>query len=177
MNTRGIFLKGWMNVLYLIVFVTICYLWRPTANNLRYGLEELSTSDDHDDGAERGVYTTGTEGYRVKLRDQRPAPTAAASDATINETAAGYGVGDRSPVAAGGAERGGVDGINSNDSIFDIGDEVDDWLDGHDAGHVDSHEHRDAGPRQSRSSQSRNRSPRRSREVEERLTGRDSKMS
>ncbi|KAI9327632.1 lung seven transmembrane receptor-domain-containing protein [Zopfochytrium polystomum] len=43
-------LDGWLNTLYFAVFVSIAYLWRPTTNNERYGLDELA-SDDFDDGA------------------------------------------------------------------------------------------------------------------------------
>ncbi|KAJ3180147.1 hypothetical protein HDU85_004150 [Gaertneriomyces sp. JEL0708] len=39
-------LDGWLNLLYLGVFVGIAILWRPTENNQRYGLEELAQDDD-----------------------------------------------------------------------------------------------------------------------------------
>ncbi|KAI8842995.1 lung seven transmembrane receptor-domain-containing protein [Chytridium lagenaria] len=53
-NTAGFFLTdGWLNILYLIVFVSIALLWRPTENNERYGLDQLAT-DDYEDELERG---------------------------------------------------------------------------------------------------------------------------
>ncbi|BFZ59542.1 Membrane protein ptm1 [Saitoella coloradoensis] len=40
-------LDGWMSVLYLAVLGTICYLWRPTANNRRFAMsEEISQEED-----------------------------------------------------------------------------------------------------------------------------------
>ena len=51
-------LDGSLNILYLLVFVSIAFLWMPTTNNERYGLEQLPTDDydeslvvnDHDEG-------------------------------------------------------------------------------------------------------------------------------
>ncbi|RKP03022.1 hypothetical protein CXG81DRAFT_7938, partial [Caulochytrium protostelioides] len=40
---------GWSNALYLVVFCSICVLWRPTDNNRRYGLQELASEDFGDD--------------------------------------------------------------------------------------------------------------------------------
>jgi len=33
--------EGWMTLLYGVGFMSIAFLWRPTKNNARYGLEEL----------------------------------------------------------------------------------------------------------------------------------------
>ena len=40
--------SGWMNFLYLAVFVSLALLWRPTKNNARYGLEELPEQESYD---------------------------------------------------------------------------------------------------------------------------------
>jgi hypothetical protein len=45
---RWMLLDGSMNILYFCVFVTIAYLWMPTINNERYGLDQLPTSDFDD---------------------------------------------------------------------------------------------------------------------------------
>lgn len=34
------FLDGWLNILYFVVFVTIVYILRPTANNKRFAMSE-----------------------------------------------------------------------------------------------------------------------------------------
>jgi nitrogen fixation-related uncharacterized protein len=41
-------LEGSLNIIYFLVVVSIGFLWRPTENNSRYGLEQLPT-DDFDD--------------------------------------------------------------------------------------------------------------------------------
>ena len=33
-------LDGWLNIVYFSVFITIIYLWRPTANNKRFAMSE-----------------------------------------------------------------------------------------------------------------------------------------
>ncbi|KAJ3107465.1 hypothetical protein HDU97_004061 [Phlyctochytrium planicorne] len=62
---RWLLLDGWLNTLYLVVFVSIALLWRPTSNNQRYGLDQLAT-DDYEDEVEG---TTPREG--IKLRNVR----------------------------------------------------------------------------------------------------------
>ncbi|KAJ3193708.1 hypothetical protein HK101_004337 [Irineochytrium annulatum] len=55
----------WLNILYLVVFVSIALLWRPTDNNARYGLEQLATEDpDEEDGA----YEDARGGVRVGIK-------------------------------------------------------------------------------------------------------------
>ncbi|GJJ68572.1 hypothetical protein EMPS_00918 [Entomortierella parvispora] len=68
-------LDGWLNILYLFVFVTIVILWRPTENNKRYGIEQLE-QDDFDEADEhadhnnaRAAESMGLTG--MKLRPQR----------------------------------------------------------------------------------------------------------
>ncbi|RIB14974.1 lung seven transmembrane receptor-domain-containing protein [Gigaspora rosea] len=42
-------LDGWLNILYLIVFCVILFIWRPTENNKRFAMsEELMQEDDFD---------------------------------------------------------------------------------------------------------------------------------
>ncbi|CAM0141076.1 unnamed protein product [Umbelopsis sp. WA50703] len=43
---RWFMLDGWLNILYFIVFFVIVILWRPSDNNARYGLEQLSQDED-----------------------------------------------------------------------------------------------------------------------------------
>ncbi|KAG0248772.1 hypothetical protein BG011_009926 [Mortierella polycephala] len=68
-------LDGWLNILYLIVFTIIVILWRPTANNKRYGIDQLETEDfdENDEHADhnnaRAAEAMGLTG--MKLRPQR----------------------------------------------------------------------------------------------------------
>lgn len=43
---RWIMLDGLLNILYFIVFIVIVILWRPTSNNQRYGLEQISQDEE-----------------------------------------------------------------------------------------------------------------------------------
>lgn len=43
---RWIMLDGLLNVLYFIVFLIIVILWRPTSNNSRYGLMQISQDEE-----------------------------------------------------------------------------------------------------------------------------------
>lgn len=44
-------MDGWLNILYFFVFVSILWLWRPTRNNERYGLQQLQ-SDEYEDAVD-----------------------------------------------------------------------------------------------------------------------------
>ncbi|KAI8883935.1 hypothetical protein K501DRAFT_183491, partial [Backusella circina FSU 941] len=43
---RWIMLDGLLNILYFIVFFVIIILWRPTSNNARYGLMQISQDEE-----------------------------------------------------------------------------------------------------------------------------------
>ncbi|KAL1936295.1 hypothetical protein VTP01DRAFT_429 [Rhizomucor pusillus] len=43
---RWVMLDGLLNALYFIVFLVIVILWRPTSNNQRYGLEQISQDEE-----------------------------------------------------------------------------------------------------------------------------------
>jgi hypothetical protein len=43
---RWIMLDGLLNVLYFVVFLIIVILWRPTSNNARYGLMQISQDEE-----------------------------------------------------------------------------------------------------------------------------------
>ncbi|TPX39806.1 hypothetical protein SeMB42_g03850 [Synchytrium endobioticum] len=58
-------LEGWLNILYLFVYIGILILWRPTTNNARYGLEQISSQDDDDEAVR---VEGGVSDRRVKLR-------------------------------------------------------------------------------------------------------------
>lgn len=43
---RWFMLDGMLNILYFVVFAVIIVLWRPTSNNARYGLEQISQDEE-----------------------------------------------------------------------------------------------------------------------------------
>ncbi|KAJ3041773.1 hypothetical protein HDV00_008663 [Rhizophlyctis rosea] len=65
---RWFLLDGWLNMLYLIIFVTICVLWRPTRNNQRYGLQELA-QEDFEDEDEEGAVGGPIGAQQIKMRN------------------------------------------------------------------------------------------------------------
>ena len=55
-QTRWILLDGWLGVLYLIVFTSIAWLWRPTGENRRLALsDELPQDEEEAHERERGA--------------------------------------------------------------------------------------------------------------------------
>lgn len=67
-QTRWILLDGWLGILYLVVFASIAWLWRPTGENRRLALsDELPQDEEEAEGREAaGAYdvagmTTGEE--------------------------------------------------------------------------------------------------------------------
>jgi len=43
--TRWFWIDGFLNLIYLFGFSCVIFLWRPTANNQRYGLDQLPSED------------------------------------------------------------------------------------------------------------------------------------
>ncbi|KAJ3334317.1 hypothetical protein HDU76_000009 [Blyttiomyces sp. JEL0837] len=68
---RWLAMDGSLNILYLIVFVSIAYLWRPTDNNQRYGLDELASEDweDEIEAAINGGGAMPSSFSHIKLRN------------------------------------------------------------------------------------------------------------
>lgn len=49
-ETRWYLLDAWLSILYLVVFSSIAFLWRPTGHNRRLAMsEELAQDDDAED--------------------------------------------------------------------------------------------------------------------------------
>ncbi|KAI7892541.1 lung seven transmembrane receptor-domain-containing protein [Mucor mucedo] len=77
---RWIMLDGLLNVLYFIVFLIIIILWRPTSNNSRYGLMQISQDEEEAldleerlrrvEDAENGTSTTGPGDHRNRDHHQ-----------------------------------------------------------------------------------------------------------
>ncbi|KAJ3060754.1 hypothetical protein HDU98_003327 [Podochytrium sp. JEL0797] len=79
---RWLLLDGWLNILYLVIYLSIALLWRPTENNQRYGLEQLA-SDDFDDDEE--LMRNGGNGG-ISNRMQRKVHVRAMNTAGTDET-------------------------------------------------------------------------------------------
>ncbi|KAI8901290.1 lung seven transmembrane receptor-domain-containing protein [Globomyces pollinis-pini] len=43
---RWMLLDGSLNILFFITFVSVAYLWMPTTNNERYGLDQIATDEE-----------------------------------------------------------------------------------------------------------------------------------
>lgn len=77
-KTRWVLLDGWLSVLYLVVFFSIAFLWRPTSENRRLALsDELPTDELDADQYDVDAMETGRdddddeEGDKVPLRSVR----------------------------------------------------------------------------------------------------------
>jgi len=55
---------GWIHILYFFIFVCLIFLWRPTKNNSRYGMEEVPQDEDDDDNHDVSI----GNGDQVKMR-------------------------------------------------------------------------------------------------------------
>ncbi|KAI9100681.1 lung seven transmembrane receptor-domain-containing protein [Phlyctochytrium arcticum] len=60
-KVRWFLLDGWLNILYLGVFLGLAILWRPTENNQRYGLDELAQDDFEDEDFRRQGSVAGQQ--------------------------------------------------------------------------------------------------------------------
>lgn len=60
---RWFLLDGWTSTLYLIVFASVAWIWRPTGHNLRLSMsDEIATGDDPEDAGDielAGEYAGG----------------------------------------------------------------------------------------------------------------------
>lgn len=58
-------LDGALNILFFLVFISIAYLWMPTLNNERYGLDQLP-QDDFDE-----IRVLSDDDSPIKLRNMK----------------------------------------------------------------------------------------------------------
>lgn len=98
-QTRWILLDGWLGILYLVVFASIAWLWRPTGENRRLALsDELPQDEEEAHERERGAslydvagMTTGEDedededgkGESVPLRNVRRGDGRVGNDAVV----------------------------------------------------------------------------------------------
>ncbi|CCG81471.1 putative Integral membrane protein [Taphrina deformans PYCC 5710] len=71
-------LDGWLNTLYLTVFGTIVFLWRPTADNRRFAMSEEVRQDDFemdlnlsDDGSDDEDVSKARNGNQTQIQNSR----------------------------------------------------------------------------------------------------------
>ncbi|CAO3650781.1 unnamed protein product [Cunninghamella blakesleeana] len=67
---RWFMLDGMLNVLYFIVFFVIIILWRPTSNNARYGLEQISQDEEEALDLEQRLQHAADSHQRRKQNNQ-----------------------------------------------------------------------------------------------------------
>jgi Lung seven transmembrane receptor len=67
-HSKWFLLDGWNNVLYFITFVVIAFLWRPTSNNRRFGLDQLAQDEDEAVDLEEGLDTARRQGLTKMMR-------------------------------------------------------------------------------------------------------------
>ncbi|KAG4093966.1 hypothetical protein H8356DRAFT_1428385 [Neocallimastix lanati (nom. inval.)] len=65
-STRWFWIDGFSNVLYLFGFLSIIFLWRPTANNKRYGIDQLPSNDVEEIDLEESFINKSSNGIIKK---------------------------------------------------------------------------------------------------------------
>lgn len=118
-------LDGWLNTLYLTVFGTIVFLWRPTADNRRFAMSEELRQDDFeldvnisDDG--------GSDDEQVPKNKQTRIPAQTKTTIPPNTTSKTDVPSPPTQSSKGGAST----GKSENDGLFAVGDdpfEGDEW--------------------------------------------------
>lgn len=106
---RWVMLDGLLNLLYFVVFLVIIILWRPTNNNQRYGLMQISQDEDeaidlenrlrraeglgqgeHNLGDETAIFEVGDDDLSDDERDKVKLVSAAGQRNDVSQTSGGY---------------------------------------------------------------------------------------
>lgn len=122
---RWFLLDGWMGTLYLAVFGSIAWLWRPTGNNLR-----LSMSDEigQDEGMAGEDFEIGEFGQHGDPDDDDDA----AERGELKKDQSGGRPSNEGGATATGRQGASTQGrmpLHGDETVFEIGDE-DDTMDG-----------------------------------------------
>lgn len=117
---RWFLLDGWMGILYLCVFSSIAWLWRPTGQNLRLSMSDEIGQDEGYAGEDYEIGEFGQHGDRDddeenSIERGEAKPTRTAQD---NATSTGR----QSSSATG---RSGHTELQGDDVVFEIGDDDD----------------------------------------------------
>ncbi|BFZ54050.1 Membrane protein ptm1 [Savitreella phatthalungensis] len=112
-------LNGWLNTLYLSVFVTIIFLWRPTKDNRRFAMSDEVRQEDYDMDVNLQSDEDEEDGQTGRQHASKPRTSISNQSENFSETA----------FASSGSGRPGrtayqVAGGTVNDA-FDLGDEDD----------------------------------------------------
>lgn len=121
---RWFLLDGWMGTLYLAVFGSIAWLWRPTGQNLRLSMSDEIGQDEGFDGED---YEIGEFGQHGGLQDEDDEEGGVTKPSGANGNSAGVATGRQSNVAQGraNAAQGGPtrNSVHDDDVVFEIGDD------------------------------------------------------
>lgn len=139
---RWFLLDGWTSTLYLTVFASIAWIWRPTGQNLRLSMsDEVATGDDGGEDIElAGEYAGGPahpddsddededgSGTKAEARKRALAASAAASSVPA-------GAGSRGPPPAYDAQPHSGRSEHDSEVMFSLGDGEDEDDESH--GHI-----------------------------------------
>lgn len=66
---RWVTMDGLLNLLYFVVFLVIVILWRPTSNNQRYGLQQISQDEEEAIALENQLRHAGLDADSTAIFD------------------------------------------------------------------------------------------------------------
>lgn len=123
-------LDGWLNTLYLTVFGTIVFLWRPTADNRRFAMSEEIRQDDFEmdlNMSEDG----GSDDEERQAGNNKAPPSSQTQNATTNASSTSDVAQSKQVRADSSKNANKEQGSNENDGLFAVGEdpfeEGDDW--------------------------------------------------
>lgn len=74
-QTRWFITDGYLNILYLLVFLGVMYMWRPTRLNQRYGLEQLPDDNDFENDSNNFESLESSSNIELNFRDTGNVPS------------------------------------------------------------------------------------------------------
>lgn len=127
-------LDGWLNTLYLTVFGTIVFLWRPTADNRRFAMSEEIRQDDFEMDVNMSEEGDSDDEQGLGVKDPPKVRSPPTYNSTPLQQSESRPEAFRAPSVgpADPAKRfGGQSANNPNDGLFAVGDdpfdEGEDW--------------------------------------------------
>lgn len=106
-KNRWWLLDGWLVLLYMAVFITIAFFWRPTGSNRRLAMSD-ELAQDEEDAEDYDLEAIQMRGERAKMEAMMG----------IDEMGARGGAPQEGRIALRGD-----DGDDDGDTVFEIGDE------------------------------------------------------
>lgn len=117
---RWFLLDGWMGTLYLAVFGSIAWLWRPTGQNLRLSMSDEIGQDEGFDGEDYEIGEFGQHGGPDDDDEEASTAKPGSRGDTEGTASAGTATGRQSAAVQG---RSGAGAVGDDEVVFEIGED------------------------------------------------------